>query len=92
MKKTIRYVTGSGKYVETCLFFEKYHTTVGDGVSKSYVITHNLFTQNIVIEIHRTASPYDNVDTYYEATDMNTATVYFTTAPTTNQYTVSVFG
>ena len=71
---------------------DKYTTTVGDGASTSYVITHNLNSRDIVIMLRESASPYAQVITDVEMTTVNTITLKFAVAPTAAQYTITVIG
>lgn len=70
----------------------KYSTTIGDGTTTVFTITHNLGTRDVIIRLRQTSSPYQYIDTVMQATTTNTATVSFTIAPTTNQYTVIIIG
>lgn len=70
----------------------KYTTTVGDGVALSYVITHNKNSRDVVVALRETAAPYATVYTDIEMTTVNTVTVYFSTIPTSGQYTITVIG
>ena len=69
----------------------KYALATVGGVT-SQVITHNLNTRDVVVDVYRTASPYDTVDCDIERTSTNTVTLRFTTAPATNEYSVVVVG
>lgn len=69
---------------------KKYTTTVGDGSATQYTITHNLASRVAVIQVYRTASPYDTVLCDVERATTNTATIRFATAPTSGEYTVVV--
>lgn len=54
------------------------------------VINHNFNTRNVLVDVYRTAAPYDTVDCDIERTDANNVTVRFTTAPASAEYTVVV--
>lgn len=69
---------------------KKYVTTLGDSVSQ--VVTHNLNTRDLNVTIRETASPYSQVITDVEFTSVNTITLNFAVAPTSNQYTVTIIG
>lgn len=70
----------------------KYSASMGNASATSFVITHNLNTQDVVVALRETASPYSIVYADVEATSVNTITVKFATAPTTNQYRVTIMG
>ncbi|MFA5670667.1 MAG: hypothetical protein WC967_15625 [Balneolaceae bacterium] len=58
----------------------------------SYVITHNLNTQDIVVGIREVAAPYEYVLSTVKATTANTATIEFNTAPVAGTYRVIIHG
>jgi hypothetical protein len=58
----------------------------------SYALTHNLNTQDVVVQIYEVASPYQQVFTDVEHTNANTVTIKFATAPTAGEYRVVVIG
>lgn len=70
----------------------KYTQNVGNGSATSFTITHNLNTRDVQVSIIENASPYAICYTDVEATSLNSITVKFAQAPTTNQYKVVVFG
>lgn len=76
----------------TAQIANKVSGAIGDGSATSYVITHNLDSQNLVVSIRETASPYALVYTDIEMTSVNTITVKFAVAPSSNQYTVTIIG
>lgn len=71
---------------------KKYTTTVGDGSSTSIVVTHNLNSRSVVVSLHESASPYEEVLTDIQKTSVNSITLLFAVAPTAEQYTVTVVG
>ncbi len=78
-------VIGLGTEAARIKFFD-----VGDNSSTSIVITHNFGTFDVDVSVKRSASPRDKVIVYWEATTVNTVTIKFRTAPTTNQFRASV--
>jgi hypothetical protein len=70
----------------------KYSTTIGDGSATQFTVTHNLNTRNLAVEISRVASPYDIVIADVEMTTVNSVTIRFAAAPTSNQFNVFVDG
>ena len=65
---------------------------IGDGAAKSFVITHNMNTQDLSVSIREVASPFALVMTEVEFTSVNTVTVKFKKAPTANQFRVTLVG
>jgi len=63
--------------------------TIGDGSSTSITITHNLNTRNVVVSVKDT-STYTEVLCDVTASTVNTVTLGFATAPTTNQYIATI--
>lgn len=68
-----------------------YSAVIGNGVSTSITVTHNLNTRNVVVSVKK-ASDYVEVDCDVAATTLDTVTLTFATAPTANQYVVTVVG
>lgn len=83
--------TAGALTVDHSVVAEKFAVSIGDGVTLTYTVTHNLGTLDITTEV------FDNgtgakviVDTVHATT--NTITLTFATAPTTNQYRVVCVG
>lgn len=76
----------------TAVIANKVSASIGDGSATSYVVTHNLNTQDVSVTIRETASPFALVYTDVEITSVNTITIKFAAAPTSGQYTVVVVG
>jgi hypothetical protein len=66
--------------------------TIGDGSTTSFVITHNFNFQNPAVQVQEAGAPYNVVYPDVQMTSANTCTIVFATAPTTNQYVVTVIG
>ena len=71
---------------------DKYASSIGNGSATSFVVTHNLGTQDVTVTVRENASPYAVVYADIELTNTNTITVLFAVAPTNNQYRVVVIG
>lgn len=69
----------------------KYVQTLATSAT-SYVITHNLGTQDVNVQVSETASPYAKVETDVELTSSSTVTVRFATAPSAGAYKVVIIG
>jgi hypothetical protein len=83
---------GATNDLQTLPLVKKFSADVGDGTTKDFVLTHNLNTQDVTVAIRQVASPFAAVMTDWEATSVDTITVRFKKAPTTNQYRVIVTG
>lgn len=77
------------QYVDTRLV--GIYTGVVPNGSTSAVVTHNLNTTTIIVTV-RDATTGDEVIVPNQATTANTATLLFTTAPTSGQYNVRIAG
>lgn len=66
-----------------------YSINIGNNTDTSFVVTHNLNSKNIIIVIYDNASE-EEVITDVATTTVNSVTVSFTIAPTTNKYRVVV--
>lgn len=71
--------------------FKPYYTTIGNGSATSISINHRLSSNNIIVTVKETAT--GNV-VYPDIVQTNTnyMLLTFVTAPTANQYTVSIIG
>ena len=70
----------------------KYAAAIGDGTNTSFVVTHNLGTQDVAVSVAEASAPFNVVMTDIQLTSINTITVTFSTAPTSGQYKVTVIG
>jgi hypothetical protein len=71
----------------------KYATSIGDGTHTTYVVTHNLGTQDVVVQLYDNNKPNAFVqNAEVQNTSPNTITIIFGTAPTANRYTVVIIG
>ena len=69
----------------------KYVQTLSTSAT-SYVVTHNLGTQDVMVQVSETASPYAKIETDVELTSSSTITLRFATAPSAGAYKVVVIG
>jgi len=58
----------------------------------STVVTHNLNTKDVIVQVYRIASPFDQVECDVEHTSTTQVTVRFTTAPAAGDYQIVVLG
>lgn len=67
-------------------------TTIGNGSSTSFTVTHNFNTQDVIVTVYRNSGSYDQIFAEVDNDNVNSVTVKFNVAPTTNQYRVVVQG
>lgn len=68
----------------------KFAQNIGDGSATSYVVTHNLNTRDVVVEVYRNSGNFDSVLVEVQRTSVNAVTIRFDTAPSANAYRVLV--
>lgn len=76
----------------TATIANKIVATVGDGVSTSFVVTHNLGSRDLVVSLRDNVIPYETVMTDIKMTSENTITVKFALAPEVGRYNVTIIG
>lgn len=70
-----------------------YSTTIGDGSATSFSVSHGLSTQNVIVQVRMTASPYTYITpSSIEATGTASVAIAFSSAPTSAEYTVIIIG
>lgn len=69
---------------------KKYAVAFGDGAATQYTITHNLNSRDVVVSVYRNSGAYDQVICDVEHTTVNTLTLRFAAAPSSNQFRVVV--
>jgi hypothetical protein len=69
----------------------KHSSNIGNGSSTQFSINHNLNTRDVSVQVYDNAT-FDTVDVDVVRTDVNTVTLTFSTAPSTNSYRVLVVG
>lgn len=65
---------------------------IGDGTATSFVLTHNLNTRDVTVQVAEKGSPYAIVIADVALTSVNTVTVTFAAAPTVDQYRAVIIG
>lgn len=69
---------------------KKFNTDIGDGSATSYVVTHNLGTRDVIVQLRRNSGTYAEVIAQIERTSTNTCTIVFAAAPASNSIRVLV--
>ena len=78
--------------IDSAVVVSKYNASIGDGSATSYTVTHNLNTRDVQVTLYDNTAPYAEVIADVQHTTVNTITVLFSVAPTSNQYRVVVQG
>jgi hypothetical protein len=63
---------------------------IGNGVSQTFVITHNYNTRAVNVNVYRTVSPFEQVQADIERTTLDTVTIRTLTVPASGEFTVVV--
>lgn len=84
-------VSGSNVSIDTAVVARKSSTTIGDGSTTSFTVTHSLGTRDVIVQVY-TVSDYTEVVADITRSTTSAVTVAFAVAPTTNQYRVVVMG
>jgi hypothetical protein len=70
----------------------KFSQDVGDGSATQYTVTHNLNTRDLHVAVFRNSGAFDEVGCDVEHTTVNSVTLRFASAPTSNQFRCVVVG
>lgn len=80
-----------GAGVSTPVLARKVSKTVGNGVDTSFTLVHSFNTRDVLVQVYDSSS-YDTVIADTVRTDADTVTIQFSTAPSSNAFTVVVIG
>lgn len=83
-------VNSGGINIDDSVVVRKYAANVGDGSNTSLTVTHNLNTRDVIVTLYDNSSPYAEVICDVLHATVNTVTLQFSVAPTSNQYRVVV--
>lgn len=78
--------------IDTTLVVRKSNADLGNGAATSFVITHNLGTRDVMVQVYTNSGSYDEVEVDIQRTSINTVTVIFATAPATAAYRAVIQG
>lgn len=65
---------------------------IGDGSNTTYTVTHNFNTRDVEVEVCRTSGNYDEIIVEKRRNNVNSVDIVFNSAPTSNQFRVTVVG
>ena len=85
-------INGTQISVDPAVVTRKVSATIGDGTSTSFIVPHNLGTQDVDVTVYRNSSPFDEVIVDVLHSSINSITVPFGIAPGPNSYRVIVVG
>ncbi|PIC65329.1 hypothetical protein CSV79_01520 [Sporosarcina sp. P13] len=70
----------------------KYAANVGNAVATTFAVNHKLNSQDVTVTLRQAVAPFAVVFADVEITDANNIKLLFASAPSTNQYRVTVTG
>lgn len=68
----------------------KFATTIGNGVLLTFVVNHNLGTQDTIESVYQAAAPFQEQVAVIQHTDANNTTFIFTVPPALNSIRVVI--
>ena len=85
------FLRGDGSWATVATGTGSYTTSVGNGSLTSFTITHNLNSRSVSVSVWD-SSTYEEVEVDIVRSTVNTVTLTFSSAPTTDAYQVLVMG
>jgi hypothetical protein len=70
----------------------KFSQSVGDGSATSILVTHNLNTRDVQVQVYRNSGNFDTVNVEVQRTSVNSVTLIFAAAPAANAHRVVIVG
>jgi hypothetical protein len=94
--QVLKYDSNTSQWVNGTVDWElpvglAYNTTLGDGTNSTFTKTHGLGTRDIYVTCRTTNAPYEVVEVRWAATDLNNVTFTFSTAPSIDSISVTIF-
>lgn len=85
-------LTGTAFAADTAVVVRKYATSIGDNATTLFTVTHNLGSRDATVAVVENGDDYENISSGVDIKHptVNTVTVEFGAAPTTDQYRVVV--
>lgn len=81
-------VTGASYPSLSGSMYSGYH---GNGVDSTIVVNHELGTRDTFVQIRNANSPYESYNVAWEATGINSTTVYFDSPPALNSVYIMIY-
>lgn len=78
--------------IDTAVVVRKFAVDVGNGALTSITVTHNLNTKDVTVGVYDNTTPFAEMMVEVQHATVNTITLIFAVAPTTNQYRCVVHG
>lgn len=85
-------IVGSTVSIDHTVVPEIFAADIGDGSTTSIVVTHNLGTRDVNVAVYDKTTPFSEQYPEVRRTTINTVTLVFSVAPTTNQFRCVVLG
>lgn len=85
-------LSGTVFAVDATALPRKVSALIGDGTNSAIVVTHNLNSRDVAVDVYGAASPYETVTCLVTRPTANTVQLNFSTAPAANSYRVVVVG
>lgn len=85
-------VVGSTVSIDHAVVPEIFAADIGDGVTTSIVVTHNLGTRDVNVAVYDKTTPFSEQYPEVRRTTTNTVTLVFSVAPTASQFRCVVLG
>jgi hypothetical protein len=78
--------------ITTTLSVPRKYTQLLSTSSTSYSISHGLASQDLIVSVRDTATPYEEVVTQITIPSSSSVVIDFAIAPTANKYQVTIIG
>lgn len=83
---------GASAEIASASLPQKVAFSIGDNSATTFTVTHNMNTRDVQVTISENGSPYAVVYPDVEIATVNSVTVSFSVAPSTNEYRVVIVG
>lgn len=77
-------------YVNARIGARGFAANIGDGTATTIVVTHNLGSRDVIAQVYRNATPWDDIIVDKERTTTNSLTIKFGTAPAAAAFRINL--